>query len=40
MKFRRAYDPPFQGPVLDEFEPTLTQQQFAEDCDINEILRR
>lgn len=26
--------------ALDGFEPSLTQQHFAEECDINEILRR
>lgn len=25
---------------IGEFEPTLTQQHFAEECDINEILKR
>ena len=38
-KFHTAYEPPPQVEFINE-EPSLTQQSFAEECDINNIVER
>lgn len=38
MKFRSAYDSSFRGSDLECKDPSLTQQQFAEEADINVMM--
>lgn len=40
MKFQHAYSHSFRGSDLECKEPSLTQQQFAEDADINVMMTR
>lgn len=40
MEFQNAYSSPFRGSDLECPEPSLAQQQFAEDTDINVMLER
>lgn len=40
MKFQHAYSDSFRGSDLECPEPTLTQQSFKEDADINVLLER
>lgn len=40
MKFYSLYDPTFRGSDLKCDDPSLTQQQFADDADINVMMAR
>lgn len=40
MKFQHAYSDSFRGSDLECKDPSLTQQQFAQDADINVMLER
>ena len=40
MKFQHAYSEPFRGSDLDCQDPSLAQQQFKDDADINVLLER
>ena len=39
-KFRTLYSNPPSRVVTDNFDPSLTQQHFKDECDINNIMRR
>ena len=40
MEFQHAYSVPFRGSDLECPEPSLTQQQFKDDSDINVMLEK
>ena len=40
MEFQHAYSEPFRGSDLECKDPSLAQQQFKDDVDINVLLER